>query len=95
MHELPARNQLVEFQYQRYFETKSNGVRIWGRCEVTGKNYEITVPTDEFSVYLQGEKNISEALKSVSKEEREFLLSGISPEGWDILFPKHAIHRSL
>ncbi|MDE2027002.1 MAG: hypothetical protein KGJ11_00495 [Candidatus Omnitrophica bacterium] len=95
MYELPPRNELVRFRYQRYFEPQGNQVRIWGRCEVTGKNYEITVPTDEFFVYLQGDKNISEALKSVRKEDREFLLSGTSPEGWDILFHTKKVQRFL
>lgn len=89
IHELPARNQFLQFRYQRYFEANGSQVRIWGRCEVTGKNFEMMVPVDEFFAYLQGNKNIGDALKSVRKEEREFLLSGISPEGWILEFGPH------
>jgi hypothetical protein len=86
IYELPARNQFVQFRYKRYFEANGSQVRIWGQCEVTSKNFEMLVPIDEFFVYLQGNKNIGDALKSIRKEEREFLLSGISPEGWSLEF---------
>jgi hypothetical protein len=48
---------------------------------VTGKNFEIHVPVDGFFVYLQGFRNIVDALSSSSEEERAFILTGVSPEG--------------
>lgn len=80
--ELPTRNPpLFPFRFKRYFESKNNKIRIFGQCEVTGKNFEINVPVEGFFVYLQGFKNITEALISVLEEEREFILTGVSPEG--------------
>ncbi len=89
INELPVRNQpFTPFRFKRFYEVKGNKIHIWGKCEVTGQNFEMFVPTDEFYVYLQGFKSISEALKSAPKEEREFLLSGTSPEGWKMLSSK-------
>ena len=71
----------LPFRFKRYFESKNNKIRIFGLCEVTGKNFEMIAPTEGFFVYLQGFKKIEEALKDISEEERCFILTGISPEG--------------
>ena len=79
---LPIRTPpFLPFRFKRYFETKNNKIRIFGLCEVTGKNFELIVPTEGFFVYLQGFQTINEALKNISEEERQFILTGISPEG--------------
>jgi hypothetical protein len=69
------------FRFKRYFESKNNKIRIFGQCEVTAKTFEMHVPAEGFFVYLQGFKNIAEALTEASEEERGFILTGISPEG--------------
>jgi hypothetical protein len=69
------------FRFKRYFESKNNRIRIFGQCEVTGKNFEIYIPVEGFFVYLQGFKSITDALNTSSQEDREFILTGISPEG--------------
>ena len=80
--ELPVRNPPISaLRFKRYFESKFNKVRIFGLCEVTGKNFEINVPVEGFFVYLQGFKTIADALSGISQEEREFILIGVSPEG--------------
>lgn len=56
-----------------------------GPCFVTGKPYSVTVPAEELFAYRQG-KYIQDAMPSVSKEDREFLISGTSPDGWRQLF---------
>ena len=87
INELPLRTQPVfPYHHKRYFEVSNSKVRVFGKCEVTSKNYEIFVPTDEFYAFLQGDKNIGVAMPSVPKEEREFLMTGTSPEGWKKLF---------
>ena len=84
--ELPIRNRLAApFRYKRYFESKNNRIRIFGLCEVTGKMYEMQLAAEGFFVYLQGFQTITEALKSSTEEEREFILTGTSPEGKRIL----------
>jgi RNA recognition motif-containing protein len=80
--ELSIRNPPVSaLRFKKYFESKNNRVRIFGQCEVTGKNFEISVPVEGFFVYLQGFKIITEALASTPQEEREFISTGVSPEG--------------
>lgn len=59
--------------------------RVWGRCKITDKVYECWVPTHELERYQHGEK-IQLAMPSVSAEDREFVKSAISPDGWDQLF---------
>ena len=79
--ELLIRNPpIVPFKFKRYFEAQNRRIRVFGQCEVTGKNFELYIPTEEFFIYTQGFKNLDEALKSLSKEEREFISKGISPE---------------
>jgi len=79
--ELPIKNSSFPCRFKRYFESKKNRIRIFGQCEVTGRNFEIHVPVEGFFVYLQGFQDISEALTGTSEEEREFILTGTSPEG--------------
>ena len=65
----------------KQFEAQNKRIRVFGQCEVTAKNFELSIPTEEFFIYTQGFKNLDEALKSLSKEERGFISKGISPEG--------------
>jgi len=84
--ELPNRHPpLIPFRFRRYFEAQNRRIRVFGQCEVTGKNFEVLIPTEEFFIYTQGFKNLDEALKSLSPEERAFISKGISPEAQKIL----------
>ena len=56
-----------------------------GPCVITGKPYSVTVPGDELYAYRRG-AYIQDAMPSVSKDDREFLMSGMSPEGWNETF---------
>ena len=55
-----------------------------GLCTVTGVHHAVTVPDHELFAFRQTDR-ISE-FKSLSRDDREFLISGTSPLGWDILF---------
>ena len=80
--ELSLRNTSTSHsKFKRYFESKNNEIRIFGQCEVTGKNFEMIIPTEGFFVYLQGFQTIDQALKKITEEDRHFILTGISPEG--------------
>jgi hypothetical protein len=80
--ELLNRNSpIIPFKFKRYFEAQYRRIRVFGQCEITGKNFELYIPTEEFFIYTQGFKKLDEALKSLSKAEREFISKGISPEG--------------
>lgn len=58
---------------------------ISGNCKVTGEEYKIMVPKKGYYDWQAGDL-IQNAMPSVSKEDREFLKSGISPKGWEQLF---------
>lgn len=62
-----------------------NTVIVSGECTFTRKPYSVTVPADGFKEWLNG-KHIQDAMPSVSADDREFLISGISPEGWTEAF---------
>jgi len=58
-----------------------------GPCVVTGQPQMVIVPAHELFAYRRG-KLIQIAMPSLSASEREFLITGISQEGWDITFSK-------
>jgi hypothetical protein len=57
-----------------------------GPCAVTGKNVTVKIPAAALFELRQG-VHIQDALHMMTAEEREFVLSGTSAEGWDKLFP--------
>lgn len=59
--------------------------RVWGRCKILDTPYECWVSTQGLKLWHSGEK-IHHALPEVSAEDREFIISGISPDGWFELF---------
>jgi len=58
---------------------------VQGNCVFTGEAYACLVPTAGLQRWRDGEL-IQRALPSVSPENREFIISGISPTGWDRQF---------
>lgn len=56
-----------------------------GLCIVTKKKISVTVPAEELHAYRKG-KLIQDAMPSLSADDREFLMSGISGEGWKQTF---------
>ncbi len=56
-----------------------------GLCVITKKPYSVKVPKEALYKYNQGAL-IQEAMPTVSKDDREFLISGYSPEGWKQVF---------
>ena len=64
-------------------------VQVKGNCVVTKKSHSIIVYSDELDKWLTGNCLIQDALRTdVSADDREFLMTGISPEGWETIFPK-------
>ncbi|MEE8241508.1 MAG: hypothetical protein V3R16_09595 [Nitrospirales bacterium] len=60
---------------------------LTGLCVVTRKIHMIVVFTAELEAWLGARQHIQDAMPSSTIEEREFLLSGTSPEGWALTFP--------
>jgi hypothetical protein len=61
-------------------------VRLSGPCVVTGKEYSVVVPLEGVIAYFKLGANVTSAFPDLPREEREFLISGTSPEGWIQLF---------
>jgi hypothetical protein len=61
-------------------------VRLTGPCIVTGKDYSVVVSKQAAANYFQLGVKIQDAFPKLSLEEREFLISGVSPEGWNRTF---------
>jgi hypothetical protein len=59
--------------------------RVSGNCVFTREPYACLVPTAGLQRWLAGER-IQSAMPEVPAEDREFLISGISPTGWDRQF---------
>lgn len=67
-----------------YTEYLKNGKQFYcftGTCIITKKQYSVEVPAEGLYQYRHGKK-IQDALAELSVGDREFLMSGISPEGW-------------
>lgn len=54
-------------------------------CKVTGKEYVVAVPREGYNKWKNG-MLIQDALPELNTNQREFLISGISPEGWELMF---------
>ena len=69
-----------------YIQNYNEGTYTFtGPCRVTGKSYSVTILGCELWDLNQGGL-IQDALKTVNAEDREFVCSGTSPEGWKKLF---------
>jgi len=53
-----------------------------GPCIVTKKYYSVRVPGQALYNYRSGSAPIQDAFPDMPAGDREFLMSGISPEGW-------------
>ncbi len=62
-------------------------VTFTGPCFITTKPYSVTVKVKELALYRDG-VSMQDAFKSLSVDDREFLMSGMSPEGWEQAFGK-------
>jgi hypothetical protein len=67
-------------------EEPGGRVRLSGWCVVTGKPYSVVVPFSGAIEYFERGRNIAVAFPDLPKPEREFLISGTSPEGWNQLY---------
>ena len=63
-------------------------------CIVTGKPYTVFVNSQDFADWRERRKLAQEAFSYLSKEDREFIISGISPDGWEEMFSEDASDES-
>lgn len=57
-----------------------------GPCVVTGKEQRVTVKAADLLRYRQTNGYVQECFHYLSKDDREFLISGTSGEGWKMMF---------
>jgi hypothetical protein len=74
--------------YMNLVTTKEAGgrIRLTGPCVVTGKPYSVIVSEESARSYFDRGAKVQDAFPELSREVREFLISGTSPEGWKQLF---------
>lgn len=56
------------------------------QCGLCGTDCELTVPADEWEAYTNGNKLIQDALPSLTRGERELLLSRTCDACWKRVF---------
>lgn len=80
----------------RYAKAKCSFVNRGDYTYISGPYYDdpsrergVTVKTADLAKYESGEvRYIQDAFPYLSADDREFLISGMSPEGWDETFPE-------
>lgn len=65
-------------------------ITINNKCLITGKPFSVTVRINDYIRWRDRETTAQEAFPYLSPSQREFLISGISPDGWDILYSDKA-----
>jgi hypothetical protein len=60
-------------------------VTVSRNCVITGKPYAVTVSKKEWEKYEAGEL-AQDAFPDLPAADREFIISGVSPEGWKSVF---------
>jgi hypothetical protein len=83
--------------YCTYTEGEQDGIGTYiytGKCIVTKKDYSVVVLGPELFAYRRGAK-LQDAFISLSPGDREFLHSGISPEGWEKTFSEVDVDEEL
>lgn len=71
-------------EYEEVFDPE-HAYKFTAPCVVTGKEYTVTIPADSLFKLQQG-LLIQDACRKMSADDREFLISGTSPEGWEMIF---------
>ena len=63
----------------------TNRVRTTGICSVTKEEYAVEVDTAAWLRWQSGEL-IQVAMPNLNDDQREFLMSGITPAEWETIF---------
>jgi len=60
-------------------------VRFSRVCQVTGKHHEFSVPFDSYKLWKEGTL-MQDAMPFLDADQREIIISGWTPEEWNLLF---------
>lgn len=65
-------------------------ITVKKKSNLTGKTNEMIIPSEEGKILLWVNSDVQELIQDcfpeLSNDEREFLLTGITPEEWDAAF---------
>ncbi len=76
-------------------DASAGRIECSANCVVTGQPYAVTVSTAGLLAY-RGGALMQNCFPDLPAEEREFLISGTSPDGWKEIFPsKDAIDQDM
>lgn len=64
---------------------ESDWIEIQKCCGVTGEPYSVSVRECDYASWKSGTL-AQQAFPYLSREDREFIISGTSPKGWEVLF---------
>ena len=73
-----------KLNYTEAYGEQGHTYTFTGPCIVTGEEYSVTVKGPE--LFKMRQTNSIMALASLDAGDREFLMTGTSPKGWDKLF---------
>ena len=68
-------------------------IEIAGNCVITGEFYSVVVKLDDYNRWKGGAR-ILEAFPYLNADDREWIMSRISPTGWNKLFPSSVESQS-
>ncbi len=60
-------------------------VRISRVCQVSNKHYEFTIPMANYKLWQEGTL-MQDAMPFLDEDQREIIISGWTPEEWNLLF---------
>jgi hypothetical protein len=63
-------------------------VTITSKCKITKKPVTLVVPLEGFLDYFDRGVYVQHAFPTLNADDREFLISGVSLEGWTQLYGK-------
>lgn len=76
---------MLNRRHQHVQDNEDGTVTIGGPCIFTGEFFSVTVPAEQYDRYSRG-AFVQDAFSDQSPDVREFIMSGISPAGWQQTF---------
>lgn len=74
------------FTGQKYnVEVFNKDIVIWKICSISNKRYEVSINQHDWYDYMHG-KLVQNAFPHLNEEQREFIMSGITPHEWNEMF---------
>jgi hypothetical protein len=76
---------MLEVNVHQKLSEDGKQVTVSKECNITGEEYSVTVPVGNYIAWKEGEF-AQNAFPDLTAEEREFLISGTTPDEWEDIF---------